>query len=169
MPTYKNTNYSLIYVVIAIVFIGCLSIAGPLIIRPFTDNLAGSITLREFETEFQDVQHPTGTERLSLRTAMGDFNDSEQGCDFFVGEVRRYGGNEEIILAAYAYQAVIGNPIQVVFIEGEEIPAGVSDSLPKPLNDLAEWELPSDARRQWLYIVYLLVIDYEGDLQVDCR
>jgi hypothetical protein len=86
------------------------------------NNLTKNITLQEFETAFQDVQHAAGTERLSLRTAAGDFADSEQGCDFFVGEVRRYEGSQETILAAYTHQAVEGNPIQVLFIEGRQIP-----------------------------------------------
>lgn len=169
MPTYKNTSYSLIYAVLGIVLICCLSIAGPLIIRPAINNLAGSITLREFETAFQDVQHPTDTERLSMRTAMGDFADSEQGCDFYVGEVRRYDGGEEVILVAYAHQAVSGNPIQVLFLEDGRIPDQMNHSLPEPLNDLAEWGLSSEAGQQPLYMVYLVVVGYEGDLRLDCR
>lgn len=169
MASYKNTNYSLIYVILAMVVICCLSIAEPGIIRPFINKLAGNITLREFEKAFQDVQHPTGTERLSLRTAVGDFADSEQGCDFFVGEARRYDGNEEVILTAYAYQAVMDNPIRLLFLEDGRIPAQTSHSLPEPLSDLAGWELPSEVGRQPLYMVYLMVVGYEGDLRLDCR
>jgi hypothetical protein len=133
------------------------------------NNLTKNITLQEFETAFQDVQHAAGTERLSLRTAAGDFADSEQGCDFFVGEVRRHEGSQETILAAYTHQAVEGNPIQVLFIEGRQIPVQASHSLPAPLNDLAGWELPSDAGQQPLYMVYLLVVGYEGNWKLDCR
>ena len=104
-----------------------------------------------------------------MRTAMGDFTDSEQGCDFYVGEVRRYNGGEEVILAAYAHQAVSGNPIQVLFLEDGRIPDQMKHSLPEPLNDLAEWGLPSEAGQQPLYMVYLVVVGYEGDLRLDCR
>ena len=40
--------------------------------------------------------------------------------------------------------------------------------MPEPMNDLAEWKLPSDVELNELYMVYLLVLDYEGDLKVDC-
>jgi len=93
----------------------------------------------------------------------------QRGCDFFVGQVRRNDGNQETILAAYAHQEVEGNPVQVLFIEDGQIPVQVSHSLPAPLNDLAGWELPSDAGQQPLYVVYLLVMGYEGNMKLDCR
>lgn len=169
MPTDRNIDYSLIYVWIAIVVIIFLAIAGPLVIEPAMDNAMQNIALQEFEKAFQDVQHPAGTERLSLRTKVGDFSNSEQGCDFFVGEVRRYDGSQETILAAYADQKVEDNPIQVLFIEDGQIPAPMSHSLPEPLNDLAEWELASNADQQPLYLVYLFVVGDEGDMRLDCR
>jgi hypothetical protein len=86
-----------------------------------------------------------------------------------VGEVRRYDGSQETVLAAYAHQEVKGNPLQVLFIENGQIPVQVSHSLPEPLNDLTGWELPSDVGQQPLYMVYLLVVDYEGSMRLDCR
>jgi hypothetical protein len=142
MPTYRNTNYSPIYVLLAMVLICGLAIIGPLVIRPAMNNLSGSIELHKFKTAFQDTQHPVGTERLALRTSMGDFTGIDQGCDFFVGEVRRYNGSIEIIKAAYADQAISGNPLQVVFIEEGLMPTQVSDFLPELLDNLAGWELP---------------------------
>jgi hypothetical protein len=53
--------------------------AGHLVIRPAMSKLAANLALREFETAFQDVQHPANPERLSLHTIMGDFSDSQQG------------------------------------------------------------------------------------------
>ena len=169
MATYRNVNHSLIYVMLAMVVICCLSIAGPFIIRPAMNNVVRAIALQEFETAFQEVQHPVGTESLSLRTTVGDFADSEQGCDFYVGEVRSYDGNEDVILAVYAHQVVRDNPIQVLFLEGGEIPVQMSHSLPEPLNDLMEWGLPSDAGQSPLYMVYVAVVGYEGDLGLDCQ
>lgn len=168
MPTDRNTDYSLIYAGVAIVIICCLSIAGPRVIKPAMNDLAGRVALQEFEAAFQEVQHPVGTERLSLRTATGDFAHSEQGCDFYVGEVRDYDGDQAEILAAYAHQEVRGNPVQVLFLDDGQIPAQMRDSLPEPLNDLAAWELPSDAGQQ-LYMVYLVVVGYEGNASLDCH
>jgi hypothetical protein len=41
-------------------------------------------------------------------------------------------------------------------------------SLPEPLDDIAGWEL-ADVAQQPLYMVYLLVMDYEGNTKLDCR
>jgi hypothetical protein len=169
MPTDRNVNYSLIYVLLAMVVICFLAIAGPLVIEPALNNLKKNMALREFETAFQDVQHAAGTERLALRTEAGSFADSERGCDFFVGQVRRYDGSQETILAAYAHQEVKGNPVHVLFIENGQIPVRMSRSLPEPLNDLAGWELPSGAEQQPLYMVYLSVVGDEGNMGLDCH
>jgi hypothetical protein len=169
MPTYRNTNYSLIYVLLAMVLICGLAIAGPLVIRPAMNNLSGSIALNKYKIAFQDIQHPAGTERLALRTSMGDFTGIDQGCDFFVGEVRRYNGREDAIIGAYADQAISGNPLQVMFIEGGLIRTQVSNFLPEQLDNLSAWGLPPGAEQQPLYMVYLVVLDYEGDLRLDCQ
>ena len=168
MPSYRNTNYSPFYALLAMVLICILSIVGP-VFRPVITNLAGSVVLREFEAAFQDVQHPAGTERLSVQAKMGEFTGSEQGCDFYVGELRYYDGNKQAILAYYADQATSGFPLEVVLLEGGRIPGQVSGSLPEPLNDLAGWKMPSGVEQQSLYMVYLLVVDNEGDLRLDCR
>ena len=168
MPSYRNTNYSPLYALLAMVLICIMSIAGP-VFRPIITNLAGSVVLREFEAAFQDVQHPAGTDRLSVQAKMGEFAGGEQGCDFFVGEVRRYDSKKDVIFAFYADHANTSIPLKVVFIENGQIPAQESKSLSEPLNDLAGWELPSDGELQPLYLVYLLVVDNAGDLRLDCR
>jgi hypothetical protein len=63
---------------LALVLIYSLSMAGPLVIRPVMSKLAAYLALREFETAFQDVQHPANPERLSLHTIMGDFSGSKK-------------------------------------------------------------------------------------------
>ncbi|OGO12839.1 MAG: hypothetical protein A2Y53_00985 [Chloroflexi bacterium RBG_16_47_49] len=168
MPYYRNTNYSPIYALLGMALICVMTIAGP-VFKPVMTNLAGGTVLREFKDTFQDVQHPAGTEHLSLRTKMGEFTGGVKGCDFFVGEVRRFPGNKEIILATYSTQTTTSNPLQVVFLESGQLPPQVSDSLPELLNDLAGWELPPGAGQQPMYMVYLLVVDNEGDLRLDCR
>jgi type II secretory pathway pseudopilin PulG len=169
MPTDRNVDYSLIYVLLAVVVIAVLSIVGSRVIKPAMNNLQKDIALQEFETAFESVQHAAGTERLSLRTAAGDFTDSERGCDFFVGQVRAYDGDQEAVRAAYADQNVEGIPVQVLFVEDGQMPAQLSQSLPESLDGLAGWELAPNAAQQPLYVVYLLVAGYEGNMSLDCR
>lgn len=169
MPTYKNTNYSMIYVMLAMIVICCLSIAGPRIIQPGINNIAGFFELREFENAFREIKHPPGTENISLHTKLGEFGGNEHGCDFFIGEVRHYEESEDFNFAAYIDQEVRAFPLQVLILDDGQIPNLAFDTIPAPLNNLAEWKLPSNVEQQSLYIVYLLVLDYEGDLKLNCQ
>jgi hypothetical protein len=169
MPSYRNTNYSLIYATLAIMVICCLTFAGPRYIRPATNKILGGIELRNYEKAFQDLQHPVGTTPLSLRTTMGVLTDAEQGCDFFVGEVRQFDGTQESISTAYTDQSVNDVPIQVAFLEDGQLPAQVGAFLPETINTLAGWDLPSGSAGHQMYLVYLLVVGFEGDLKLNCR
>ena len=59
MPTNRNVDYSLIYVLIAIVIICCLSILGPLVIQPFFDDTTNEQELQEPETALQYLVEET--------------------------------------------------------------------------------------------------------------
>jgi hypothetical protein len=168
MPTDRNTDPTLIYVMLAMAVTCCVTIAGQFFIKPAFTNIQADLALHDFEAAFEEVQHPAGSERLSLRSARGEFTGEEQGCDFFVGEVRQYDSSEEDILSAYAGQVVSGHPIQVLSLQEGQIPARLIYSLPGTLKDLAGWELPSDAGEP-LYMVYLMIVDDEGDPELDCR
>ena len=169
MVMYKNTNYSLIYATLAVIVVCILTLAGPLLIKPAFNTNIGEIELNRYENAFQDLQHPAGTTSLSLRSTLGVLTDAVQGCDFFVGEIRQYDGDREAISTFYTDQSVSGSPIQVTFLEQGQLPGEVSAFLPESLNTLAGWDLPSGIEDQPMYLVYLLVVGYEGDLKLNCR
>jgi hypothetical protein len=168
MPNYRNTNYTLVYLWLAIGVIGCLLVAGPRLFQPALDNLIGDFNLRSFEKAFQGLQHPPESEYLDSRFELGDFGGSRQGCDLFLGEIRRYTGSQEIVLASYQEQDVRGHALQVVFLEGDQIPGAKVDSLPAPLDTLSGWELPPGVNQGSLYLVYMLILDDEGELKFNC-
>ncbi len=168
LPSDRNYDNSLFYVILALLLISCLVIATPFTGRIFRD-VSAKLALREFERAFQEAQHPPGTERLATRSAMGEFTESEQGCDFFLGEARRYGGDIETILAFYARQTVKGYPIHAIALESGKASLEIGLFLPDSLNDLAEWGIAVDAGMQQLYMVYTAVIDYNEDPQLDCQ
>ena len=169
MATGRNKNYSLLYATLAIMVICCLTIEGPRFIKSAINEMLGGIELRGFEKAFQDLQHPPGTVHLSLRTTMGILTEAEQGCDFFVGEIRQFDGSQDVISTAYSDQLVSGNPIQVAFPEDGQLPVQVSAFLPEPINSLVGWDLPPGSAGKPMYLVYLLVVGFEGDLKLNCR
>lgn len=168
MPTYRSTNYAGIYLWLAIGVTCLLLFAGQRFIQPAFDKLMGDLNLDSFEKDFQDLQHPSETEYLASRSELGDFGGSQEGCDLFLGEIRRYSGNQEGILTAYSDQDIKGFPLQVVFLAGDEFPGGMVDTLPAPLENLVGWELIPSVDQGALYLVYLVVLDDEGDLKLNC-
>lgn len=166
---HRNVDYSLIWVILAIIAICALTVAGPSLSRLFqsiSNELAGGEELEGLATAFQGTQHPAGTERVSSRSLLGEFTGGEQGCDFYVGEIRSYSDSQDVVLSAYSDQEVSGHPIQVQFLEGRQIPSQEGSALPESLNDVADWQLPLDVGQQQLYMVYVMVVDYGG---FDCR
>ena len=130
MPTYRNTNCSPLFALLGMALICVMLLAGSRVFKPAMIKLAGSLELREFEKAFREVQHPAGTERLSVQAKMGEFAGGEQGCDFFVGEVRRYDSKKDVIFAFYADHANTSIPLKVVFIENGQIPARRANPYP---------------------------------------
>jgi len=168
MPYYKNTNYSLFYALLALMVICCLGIAGR-VIRPAVNKLSSSTELRDLERAFEALQHPAGSLSLSRRTANGILTDAEKGCDLFVGEIRQFDGDREEISPVYARQLVSGYPLKVLFLDNGEFPVETGAFLPESLSTLAGWDLPPASTAQPMYLVYLLVVGFEGHLKLNCR
>jgi len=157
MPTYKNTNYSLFYITLAIMVICCLTITGAKFIKPAINKMLAKNDLKNFQRAFRDLQHPADTARLSLRSSLCVLTDAEQGCDVFVGEIRQFDGDQQAISTFYTDQSVRSNPIQVAFLEEGRLPVQVSVFLPETLNTLSGWDLPPGSAGKPMYLVYLLV------------
>ena len=166
---HRNIDYSLIQVILAVIVICALTVASPSLRRLFqsiSNELGGGEELEGLATGFQGIQHPAGTEQVSSRSLLGEFTGGEQGCDFYVGEIRSYSDSQDVVLSAYSDQEVSGHPIQVQFLEGGQIPSQEGSALPDSLNDVADWQLPLEVGQQQLYMVYVMVMDYGG---FDCR
>jgi hypothetical protein len=154
----RNYDYSLIYVLLAVVVICGLNVASPFINRAF-DRISADFMLRELEAGLQDVQHPAGAERVSARSLKGNFAGGEQGWDLFAGEIYRYDGDRQAVLSKYAQQEVGGRAVETLFLEDGRLPAGTD--LPDSLSDIEAWGLPADAGQASLYLVYVAVVDYK--------
>lgn len=81
--------------------------------------------LREHKKTFLEIRHPEGTALVSTHNHLGTldpirvmYKDTfEQGCDYLVGEVRKYPGTKERIQAFYAAQKLRERiPISTMFV-----------------------------------------------------
>jgi hypothetical protein len=126
-------------------------------------------TLQEYETAFEQVQHPSDSRRLALRSASGSFTEGDQGCDFFFGEIRSCREVGACPLDVYGGQVVAGAPLQATYLESGRIPAQLNAALPEPMDRLAGWKAPAETLQQPMYLVYVLVLHGNEDSASSCR
>ena len=164
-PTDRNVNYSLIYVLLAVIVICVLTFCGPRVNQQgFQERV-----LEEFKSDFQALEHIPGTETLVHQAIIGDFGDYEYGCDLFLAEVRQSDAHVDEIKANYLEQEVQGSPVQIIFIRDGQILNPEMNAIPEPLNNLAALQLGTEIDQQNQYLVYLFVEGYEGSPKLNCR
>lgn len=161
MAYHSRPNYSLVYMYIAVAFTCLLLFLGQRVILPFFEDLTRDALLEDYPAAFEQVEHPAGTARLALRALVVYPGAGGQGCDLFVGELRRASGQLDAILAAYAGQEAGGEPLQVLLLAEGALPAGAGKLLPQSLGDLAGWELP-DPVQATDYLVFVLILGEES-------
>jgi hypothetical protein len=128
--------------------------------------LAHNIQLSRYDRALRQLEHPLNTSRVTSKKDVLGFSMSN-GCDYFVGELRRYSGSSQEIEAFYASQPAHGSPlesIEFLFIEDGMLPEDTY--LPYTVDTLAEWGVPSPGPGEKLYIVYYWTF---GDAHFDYR
>ncbi|OGG49227.1 MAG: hypothetical protein A3F84_23955 [Candidatus Handelsmanbacteria bacterium RIFCSPLOWO2_12_FULL_64_10] len=118
---------------------------------------SNSLRLRRMEGVFRAVPHPPGTELIRLRSDIGILHGNSNHCDFFVGELRRYGGSESAIREHYSDPRVLATlskdlSLELVFIQNGKIPD--DEDMPDALRNLSEWDLPPGETRAYLVFVF---------------
>lgn len=161
MAYHSRPNYSLVVMYIAVAFTCLLLLLGQRVILPFFMDLTRDALLEDYQAAFEQVEHPAGTARLALRALVVYPGAGGQGCDLFVGELRRVSGQLDAIPAAYAGQQAGGAPLQVLLLEDGALPAAAGEMLPQSLGDLAGWEL-SDPVQAPDYLVFVLISGEES-------
>jgi hypothetical protein len=161
MAYHSRPNYSLVYMYIAVVFTCLLLFLGQRVILPVFEDLTRDALLDDYQAAFEQVEHPANTVRLALRALVVYPGAGGQGCDLFVGELRRTSGQLDAIPAAYAGQEAGGAPLQVLLLEEGVLPAAAGAMLPQSLGDLAGWALPDQAQAPD-YLVFVLIPGEEG-------
>lgn len=168
MPYYRNTSSAPLFALLGMVIICLMIFFTPRVLSTTLTKITGKTKLLEFEKDFEKIKHPQGSERISFRSNFGNFVQDPKGCDFFVGELRSYIGDADAVLTNYIGQTVDKYPPQVVLLESEQFPEEIKNVIPSPLNEMTNWNLPQTNEQQLIFLVYVLIVDYEGDLKLDC-
>jgi hypothetical protein len=61
MPTDRNTDFSILYAMLAILVIICVNVLSKCVVQPMMNDVSQKMELQELETAFNTVQHPDQT------------------------------------------------------------------------------------------------------------
>jgi len=146
-----------------------LLICGILPFPIYREFIFHDLTLYRQVRSFEQLQHPPGTSQVVRRTFIGLYLGNGNHCDYFVGGLRRYSGDRQVIEAFYADQLVEGSGIGIAFVENGDFPEQAQLwSLPPGLQHLSAWLDPSTVSADHLYLIYSFDIDLDPGLDIRC-
>jgi len=168
MPYYRNTSSAPLFALLGMVIVCLMILFTPRVLSPTLTKITGKTKLLEFEKDFEKIKHPQMSDHLSFRSKVGNFTSDKMGCDFFVGEMHSFDGDERTVQASYYDQKVKNVPIQVLFLVKDKFTDEIRNVIPTPLNEESEWKLPKNEGISSMYLAYLIIEDYVGDMKLDC-
>lgn len=136
---------------------------------PVIRNIEKETVLQELETEFDEMRHPEGTTPVARQKTTGLLTDTSEACDFFIGEIRSYGGDNNQIVDWYAGQKAGDEEISLIFIDNRDIATSDQVQFSITLASLSQWELDLAQQNQPLYIVCTFLSGNEADIKIECQ
>jgi hypothetical protein len=153
-------------------FILCLSICGIVTftgIGALSDFMIHNRKLDQHATSFLNVQHPPDTSFVNSNHSVGLFAGNGNHCDYFVGEMRTFDGQQQKLESFYAHQRVADRRPYIAFVGDSEFAEQSKWTIPRILRDPQNWlDSPTDLTDN-LYVVHVLVVGSEAGLDMRCR
>jgi hypothetical protein len=164
-----------------ILFLVILSIIASLVtftmgfmpIQMLKDMVSNNLTLARIEGEFEEISHPPNTRLVSQRSAVGLLAGNSNHCDYFVGQLRTYSGNRDILHEYYEKQKSIDpyGPVELLFIDDEPLYSfseNPLDHLSYEFSDPAAWS-DADITADEHYFVYVFLIGFAPGRDPRCH
>jgi hypothetical protein len=119
----------------------------------YRDYLLHEYQLFQESRIFRQIKHPPGSSRVAFKQHLGLFFGNGNHCDFFIGEIRRYSGDQQAIKSFYSEPA--GMDISILFIENGEFPEDFRlNYFPYTYDSLSDWLDSPNVPRDHLYLLY---------------
>jgi hypothetical protein len=137
----------------------------------YRDFLEHDLSLNREIKAFRQIKHPPGSSRISSRKYLGLLTGNGNHCDFFIGELRRYSGEQKTIKSFYqSNPAAVNDDVGIIFIENGGLPAGIQFwGTPYRLTSLSGWLDSPDEPRDHLYIISRIgFIDFDPGWDFRC-
>lgn len=136
--------------VVVLVLISPFCVCGMLFVG---SAVAHNHKLAEYEKQLRYLEHPPNTSCISLEKAVWG-ESTANGCDYFVGELRRYTGSTQDIVSFYQNGARSNRfyeDLAFLFFVGDDFP---SVSLPGRFAEPSDWEISPSELQGPLYMIY---------------
>jgi len=89
----------------------------------YRDYLDDNFSLYQNVKAFRQLKHPSDTSRISFKKYLGLLLGNGNHCDSFIGEPRRYGGEQQTIESYYDSTTIADDQgMGIIFIESGEFP-----------------------------------------------
>jgi hypothetical protein len=135
---------------------------GVLTFPIYKDYFLHDYTLYREVNAFRQLNHPAGTSRIAFKKFLGLYLGNGNHCDSFIGELRRYTGEQQSIETFYSGKIVADLGVGVTFVENGEFPEQFRQwSLPYRLDSLSAWLDSPAIPHDHLYLVYISDIDLD--------
>ena len=142
---------------------------GVLTFPVYKDFLLHDYTLYREVKAFRQIEHPAGTSRITFKKYLGLYLGNGNHCDYFIGELRRYTGEQQSIESFYSDKVVADLGVGVAFVENGEFPEQFRQwNLPYRLDSLSVWLDSPTEPRDHLYLVYIFDIDLDPGWDIRC-
>lgn len=143
-------------IIFAVILLSGVSISIFIIflIYIFTDSyIDNNQILKKYVTEFQNIEHPSNTSSVMLRSGIFPLPGNGSNCNYFVAEIRRFSADKSNINNFYRDKGI---PFSLIKNGGfgQEVPYG--------FNELANWNAISTVSNDDLYLIYTLNADFKN-------
>jgi hypothetical protein len=160
----KNSFRSWITTLLA----SCLILCAAFLFPFAKDGLLHDYALYRYARAFRRLHHPANTTPISYKKYVGHITGNGNHCNYFVGELRRYTGDRQVIESFYSGQDYAGLGDGLLFIENGEFPATGRDLLPYGMDVLSSWLDSPGEPRDHLYLVYTFNLDLDPGWDIRC-
>lgn len=162
----KRTVLTLVLTLIILCLVACVIVLAPVI----GDTIAHDRKLRRYQAALRDAPHPGDTLLVSAEKRVGLFVGNGNHCDYFVGELRQYSGSRQEIEEFYAGISIEGyGPVELLFVENGQFPEPARWTLPRKLDELAEWSVSPVELQADVYLVYVLAPGFDPGYDIRCH
>ena len=135
----------------------------------YKDYLIHDYKLERQVWAFDQLKHPPGTRRIAFQKYLGLYLGNSNHCDYFVGELRQYNGEQQAIESFYADKVVDGLGVSVAFARHGDLLGELRQSdMPFRFDALPVWSEPSAPASDHLYLVYIFDINFDPGCDIRC-